>query len=258
MKTFLKRRQSWTIIGWVFISFTNLTHNFLNTAIRMAPIASKLSRRLTVRRSAEGGMFGVRSNGAWMAADPIDKWEDLWINSWVSRWLSKSAYGRRSVLVTRLVTKSLNSPRRPWNTYRLKSVSEIGRPAAASSSNKVLTFYRNWVTESSPCRRSWREPWSCIIRELDVKARACSSVCQTEHEVGQSTTRWRTSMDSEESKALRMSWFCCFQQRKSWDTWRETPSAARICGEGQEFEPSTKSKTLWPKRYGFICIRQYK
>jgi len=26
----IKRRQSWTIIGWVFISFTNLTHNFLN------------------------------------------------------------------------------------------------------------------------------------------------------------------------------------------------------------------------------------
>jgi len=127
---------------------------------------------------------------------------------------------KRISLVTRLVTKSLNSPRRPRNAYKLKSASEIGRLAAASSSNKALAFCRNWITDSSPCRRSWREPWSYIIRELDVEARACSSVCQTEHEVGQSITRWRTSMDSERSRALRMSWSCCFQWRKCWDTWR--------------------------------------
>jgi hypothetical protein len=36
------------------------------------------------------------------------------------------------------------------------------------------------VNESSPCQKSWKEPWSYIIRELDGKARACSSMRQTE------------------------------------------------------------------------------
>jgi hypothetical protein len=67
-----------------------------------------------------------------------------------------------------------------------------------------------------PCRRSWREPWSCIIHELDVKARAYSTVRQIELEVWQSTTRWRTSIDNEESRALRMIWSCCFQRIKNW------------------------------------------
>jgi hypothetical protein len=31
-------------------------------------------------------------------------------------------------------------------------------------------------------------------------------------------------------------------------------STTRTCGEGQEFEPSTKPKTPWPRRYSFICI----
>jgi hypothetical protein len=93
---------------------------------------------------------------------------------------------------------------------------------------------------------------------LDVEARACSSVLQTALEVWQSTTRWRTFNDSEESRAFRMSWSCCLQWRKNWFTWREVPSAARTCGVGQEFEPSIKPKTHWPRRYGFICICQYR
>jgi hypothetical protein len=72
----------------------------------------------------------------------------------------------------------------------LKSSSETGRPTAANSSNNALAFCIN-CTDSSPCWRSWREPWSCIIQELDVEARPCSSVHQTEHEVWQSTTKWK-------------------------------------------------------------------
>jgi hypothetical protein len=137
----------------------------------------------------------------------------------------------------------------------LKSSSEIGRPVAANSSNNALTFCINWDINLSSCRRSWMEPWSYTIWKFDVEARACSNVRQTEHEVWQSTIRCRTFMDSEESRALRMSWSCCFQRRKNWFTWREVPLVARTCGEGQELEPSTKPKTPWPRRYDFIYIR---
>jgi len=154
-------------------------------------------------------------------------------------------------------SKSLNTPRRPRNTYNLKSFSEKGRSAAANSSNNAFAFCINWVTDSSPCWRSWRDPWSCIIRELNVEARACLSVRQTELEVWQSTTRWRTFTNSKESRALKMSWSCYFQRRKEWFTWREVSSATSTY-EGQEFEPSTNPKTPWPMRYNFICIRQYR
>jgi len=168
-----------------------------------------------------------------MTADPMDERDVLWRNSCVRRWLWRSAYERGSTLVTRLVTKSLNSPRRPRNTYKLKSSSDTGQPTTTNSSNKALAFCINWVTDSSPCRRSWKEPWSYIIHELDVEARVCSSVCQTELQVWQSTIRWRTSMESEESKALRMSGSCCFQRRNNWFTWREVPSTTWTSGEGQ-------------------------
>ena len=51
------------------------------------------------------------------------------------------------------------------------------------------------MTVSSPWRRSWNEPYNCIIRELDEEARACSSVFQILAEVGQSITRWRIFVD---------------------------------------------------------------
>jgi len=105
------------------------------------------------------------------------------------------------MFVGKTVKSCSDSPRRPRNTYKLKSSREIGWPAAPNSSNNALDFCINWVTDSSPCQRSWKEAWSCIIRELDEEAIACSSVRQIELEVWQSTTRWRTSMDSEDSKA---------------------------------------------------------
>jgi len=56
------------------------------------------------------------------------------------------------------------------------------------------------------------------LLELDGEARACSRVRQTKCKVWQSITRWRTSIESEESSALRMNWSCYFQQRKEWFT----------------------------------------
>jgi len=61
------------------------------------------------------------------------------MNSRVDRWPWSSEYKRGSALVDRLVTKSWNSPRSPWNIYKLKSVREIGLPAAPNSSNKPFT-----------------------------------------------------------------------------------------------------------------------
>jgi len=44
-----------------------------------------------------------------------------------------------------------------------------------------------------------------MIREFNGYARACSNVLHTLVYVGQSTTRWRMSMDREERRALGMS-----------------------------------------------------
>jgi len=160
---------------------------------------------MVLRNKVEEDMLGVGNREALMAPDPMDGWDDLWINSCVRRWLWRSAYKRGSTLITKLVIKSLNSPRRPRNTYKLKSFNETGRPVATNSSNKALAFCINWVTDSSPCQRSWRELWSCIIQEFNVEARACLSVRQAKHDVWQPTTRYKTFIDSEESRALRMS-----------------------------------------------------
>jgi hypothetical protein len=64
------------------------------------------------------------------------------------------AYDSGSALVTRLVTKSLNSPRRPRNTYRLKSSRDIGRPAATNSLNNDFAYCMYIVIDASPCERS--------------------------------------------------------------------------------------------------------
>jgi len=52
------------------------------------------------------------------------------------------------------------------------------------------------------------------MQELDGEANAFSRVRQTQCEVEQSTTRCNTSTEREESKALKISWSCCFQRRK--------------------------------------------
>jgi len=43
-------------------------------------------------------------------------------------------------LVTRIITKSLYSPRRPQNIYKVKSSSETSQPTATNSSNNALAF----------------------------------------------------------------------------------------------------------------------
>jgi hypothetical protein len=88
-----------------------------------------------------------------------------------------------------------------------------------------------------------------MIQELDGEARACSSVLQTLAEVGQSTTRWRTSTEREDITALRMSWSCCFQVRNAWEGLELKVAEAaetvldKSCGEGHGVEPSTNKKT---------------
>jgi hypothetical protein len=54
----------------------------------------------------------------------MDRREVLCRNSWVRRWLWRLIYDNNFAVVT----KSLNSPWRPQNTYRLKSSKAIGRP----------------------------------------------------------------------------------------------------------------------------------
>ena len=126
------------------------------------------------------------------------EWKEfLCRNSCVRRWLWRSAYDSGSTLVMRLVTKSLNSPRRPRNTYRLKSLRDIGRPATANSSNNDFACCIYILTDESPWRRSWKEPWSCMMRELDGEASTFSRVRQTQCEVEQSTTRCNTSTERE-------------------------------------------------------------
>jgi len=63
-------------------------------------------------RWAEDNRDGVGSRGGFAAKE---RREDLCRNSWVRRWLWRSAYDSSFALVTRLVTKSLNSPWRPQN-----------------------------------------------------------------------------------------------------------------------------------------------
>jgi len=117
-------------------------------------IRAKLPGDWRWEKKTVGGVLGVGSRGVLMTVDPMDERGVLWRNSCVRRWLWRSAYERSFVLVTRLVTKSLNSLRRPRNTYKLKSSSDTGRPAVVNSSNNTLAFCINWVIDSSPCRRA--------------------------------------------------------------------------------------------------------
>jgi hypothetical protein len=57
------------------------------------------------------------------------------------------------------------------------------------------------LAESSFCRKSWNEPWSCIILKFEGEARAVSRVVQMALEVLQST-KCRTSTEREDRRAL--------------------------------------------------------
>jgi len=71
-------------------------------------------------------------------------------------------------------------------------------------------------------------------------------------------------MESDESRALRMSWSCCFYVRHTWEgpelklAKATKGSLDRLCEDGHVYEPWTNKKTPWPLSYGFICIRQNK
>ena len=61
MKAFLERRQSWTVIGWVFIGFTDLTHNVLVTLLLL----------LLGRKGVHGATFL-----AWWFCDILPWWDE--------------------------------------------------------------------------------------------------------------------------------------------------------------------------------------
>ena len=129
-------------------------------ASRTTSVTTEIEVVLILERWAEGNRDGVGSKGGFVAMD----WREvLCKNSWVRRWLWRSTYYNGSALVTRLATKSLNSPRRPQNTWRLKSSREIGWATAANSSNNDFAYCMYIVIEASPCWRSWKDPWSCIM-----------------------------------------------------------------------------------------------
>jgi hypothetical protein len=71
-------------------------------------------------------------------------------------------------------------------------------------------------------------------------------------------------MERDESRALRMSWSCCFHVKNAWEGPKlkvaelAERSLDRSCGEGHECELLTNEKTPWPIKYGFIYIHQNK
>jgi len=125
------------------------------------------------------GGYGSRDEDSRKGVVSMEWREFLCKNSWVSRWLWRLEYDNGSVLVIRLVTKSLNSPRRPRNTHILKSSRDMGRPTTTNSSNNDLACCMFILTNETPYPRSWKEPWSCMMRELDGDAKVFSRVCQT-------------------------------------------------------------------------------
>jgi len=133
-------------------------------ATRMPLLQLKFELWWDMARWAEG--CGVGSSGGCDSRGEDNReefalmeWRELLCrNSWVRRWLWRSAYNSNSAFVIRLVTKSLNSQRRPQNTYRLKSSGDMGWPVAANSSNNDFVCYMYILTDESPCQRSWKEP----------------------------------------------------------------------------------------------------
>ena len=67
-----------------------------------------------------------------------------------------------------------------------------------NSSNNNLACCMYIVTKASPYRRSWKDPWSCIMWEFDGETRAFLRVRQTQEEVWHSTIRCTTSMERGE------------------------------------------------------------
>jgi hypothetical protein len=74
-------------------------------------------------------------------------------------------------------------------------------------------------------------------------------VCQIHCEVWQSTMRGNTSMDWEESNALKLSWSFYFKRRKEGLIVEEEPTKlSETWDEGHDTKLSTKWKTPWPRR----------
>jgi hypothetical protein len=102
-------------------------------ATRTPPIMTEIWVVMRYSKMGKEGC-GVGSSGGYNSRDENSRegyasmeWREfLCRNSWVRRWLWRSAYDSDSVLVIRLITKSLNSLRRLWKTCKLKSSRDMG------------------------------------------------------------------------------------------------------------------------------------
>jgi hypothetical protein len=109
---------------------------------------------------------------------------------------------------------------RNWHGKRLGlNIETIHTPnrkehCLGDETNKAFAFCKYMMTESSPWKRFWKEPWSYVLQELDGEKKACSRVNQTQCEVWQSTTRCTTSIEIKERNVARINWFYFFQERK--------------------------------------------
>ena len=83
------------------------------------------------------------------------------------------------------------------NLFLLKKIQHYSH-SWTNSSNNNLACCMYIVTKASPYRKSWKDPWSCIMWEFDGETRAFLRVRQTQEEVWHSTIRCTTSMERGE------------------------------------------------------------
>jgi len=67
-------------------------------------------------------------------------------------------------------------------------------------------------------------------------------------EVLESTTKCRTSTETEDRRALMIKWSCCFHDKYARLTESADVAVDAICEGGHNDVPSTKEYTLWPKK----------
>jgi hypothetical protein len=130
-----------------------------------------------------------------------------------------------------------------------------------------LACYMYILTDESPCWRSWKESWSCMMRELDGDARAFSRVRQTHCEVWQSTTRCNTSIKRERGEKYTQNKLILLlpTKKRRADLEEEPVELSEIWDGGHNTEPSTKWKTTLTKEIGLhlnspieiICVHKF-
>jgi len=124
----------------------------------------------------------------------------------------------------------------------------MGRPATPNLSNNDFACCMYILTDETPCRRSWKEPWSCMMWELDGDVELSQEFAKHIARYD-NLLRDATHPQREESNALKISWSCCFQRRKEGlIVEEESTEQLEIRDGGHDTKPSTKWKTPWPRR----------